>query len=155
MVQRGLGSPPLRRVMLSAVVMEGVPAFDADGGCDPYFTIQVPSTLDAQGRFVMDEIFDWRVAHSPLRHLKPSDGGTTFNMSPHGEIVLCGDVKLLFADQACAPHVHRMCTACAPHVHRMRTACAPHAHRMRTACAPHAHRMCIEHACACEQHVHM
>tara|TARA_B100000795_G_scaffold245756_1_gene211042 strand:+ start:139 stop:396 length:258 start_codon:yes stop_codon:yes gene_type:complete len=27
--------------------------------------------------------------------------------------------------QACAPHVHRLCTPCAPHMHPMRTPCAP------------------------------
>eukprot|EP00964_Phaeocystis_antarctica_P064239 scaffold38624_cov39-Phaeocystis_antarctica.AAC.4 len=57
----------------------------------------------------------------------------------------------------CAPHVHCMCTAYAPQVHRMCTACASHVHRMCIACASHVHRMCItcDRVCtACALHVH-
>ena len=56
--------------------------------------------------------------------------------------------------QACALHVHGMCTACALHVHAhcVCTACAPHVHRMCTACAP---LHCIACACMCMCMLHV
>lgn len=106
---RGLKEPPRRPLTLHRIVMNGVPSFDADGGCDPYFLIQVPSAMDAEMRFVMDEVFDWRDKHSPLRHLKPADGGMTFEMREHSSLILTGDVKLLFADQDALSEDDEMC----------------------------------------------
>ena len=109
LMSRGLREPPRRPLTLHRIVMNGVPAFDADGGCDPYFLIQVPSAMDAEMRFVMDEVFDWRDRHSPLRHLKPADGGMTFEMREHANLVITGDAKLLFADQDALSEDDEMC----------------------------------------------
>ena len=56
------------------------------------------------------------------------------------------------AHSACAPRLHRVCTASAPHLHRVCTASAPRLHRVCTASALRLHRM---HTAACAPlHVH-
>lgn len=99
----------LPKMMLQKVVLETVPHFDDDGGCDPWFSVEVPHVEGPQlsetlPRYMierttrMQTIFDWKERGLQIRHYTPKTT-QTITLEPDQAIGLNGTFKMSFFDR--------------------------------------------------------